>query len=202
MRTNWVQHQTGVKAASLVKVYSKTKQNKKKNLKKVTKCAPCEFSATPLEKCWSQRAFLGIVQSLYTLFFRADNGNEGLDAQFSLFFFFFSKISNKYQEFLKTSAVALHTWLFFTRPWFLSIASFTNERRALGGGLQPDLAQLSSVSFGISVHKELQDPRAESVTLHIEHRAGTITEGRQNRWHAILMSGYLQPAVCPTLLWI
>lgn len=119
--------------------------------------------------------------------------------------FFFSphnikQVSELSQESLKMLSVTLHTWLFFTRPWFLSIASFTNERRALGGGLQPDLAQLCSVSFGISVHKELQDPRAESVTLHIEHRAGTIAEGRQNRWHAILMSGYLQPAVCPTLL--
>lgn len=140
--------------------------------------------------------------SLYrTLFFRADNGNEGLDAQFSFFPpHNIKQVSELSQESLKMSTVTLHTWLFFTRPWFLSIASFTNERRALGGGLQPDLAQLCSVSFGISVHKELQDPRAESVTFHIEHRAGTITEGRQNRWHAILISGYLQPAVCPTLL--
>lgn len=193
MKTNRVQHQTGVKAASLVyNTVSPTKKTKTKNLEKFTKCAPCEFSATPPEKC--------CPVSLYTLFFRADNKNEGLDAQFSSPPHNIKRVSELSQESLKMSTVALHTWLFLTRPWFLSIASFTNERRAIGGGLQPDLAQLCSVSFGISVHKELQDPRAESVTLHIEHRAGTITEGRQNRWHAILMSGYLQPAVCPTLL--
>lgn len=51
---NRVQHQTGVKAASLVyNTISPTMKNlkKKKNLEKVAKYAPCVFSATPPEKC-------------------------------------------------------------------------------------------------------------------------------------------------------
>lgn len=49
--------------------------------------------------------------SLYrTLFFRADNGNEGLDAQFSFFPpHNIKQVSELSQESLKMSTVTLHT---------------------------------------------------------------------------------------------
>lgn len=85
---------------------------------------------------------------------------------------------------LRTSAAGLHSRFFLTGHLG---TSFIYERRGLGGGgrrnpLHPDLAQLgSAVVLHLAVHKVLQESSAKRVALHVQHRAGTISEGDETK---------------------